>query len=383
MKSIKKTKIIFTYQEARGGGSFAMASLDREFRKNSRLLIKTRKVSPIKNWGFWQFFGWLFKNIYFFFKFIVNEKNIDWIYTSTFITAYAASLLKPFKKYKICFHFHVLEIPENPYLFPTKSFFTQNLKIITLKLIYRVFLNQVDLIIVPSEFSKNYIADNFKLTRGKDFKVIYNGVQSRFFNPISTKRIENKKSELKIQSNEAVLTYSGRLEKNKNVKEMIQTFSEVIKKTKAKLQILYLKPNNNAEIAYKNELNSLVNKLGVQDKIIWSQNPKDLHLRYAMSDLILLLSKGEHLPLVMLESFATKTIFLSVPVGGTTEVINKINSDLLLDPTNSNLNAKKINSYLLMNSKDRRKIIDSEYDFVKKLTWKNISKQIFLELSKD
>lgn len=370
-------KIIFCYQNSRGGGTIAMQNIVSQLRSNYGGSFRIYTLNAIRNWGLIYLLIYLLKNISRYVNVIKAQKNISWIYTSTYIAGVAAIILKPIYKYKVCYHYHVSEIPTNPYFFPSKMFFTQKLKILIVRKLHLFFMSSVDLIIVPSKYSRKEILTSYKIVNKDKTKVVYNGISNKYFSKISPKSLDRLKNKIGISSNDVVISYFGRLEQHKNVKLLIEPLKLLQKSIKIKLQIIYSKPNNNEEDIYKEEIVELSKRFGVLDKIIFLQNPKNIISHYKISDLIILPSESEQLPLVMLEAFASKKLFAATAVGGITEVISKIDDRLLIRNLKTNNLTHKILSLISLPGLDKNEILEREYKFVKNLSWKNVGENIY------
>ncbi|MEZ8382420.1 glycosyltransferase family 4 protein [Vibrio splendidus] len=78
-------------------------------------------------------------------------------------------------------------------------------------------------------------------------------------------------------------------------------------------------------------LKSLSIELGVSERVHWSGFQDDPTLFYKKADLLLMLSKNEAFPFVVLEAMAQGVPVVAVPVGGVPEVVLHLDNGLLLD----------------------------------------------------
>jgi glycosyltransferase involved in cell wall biosynthesis len=380
MKPDSKHKIIFGYEKAAGGGAFAMQNIITEFNKFKNIETKVITLKPINDWGSLAFAGWILKNIFTATKYLHNEKNIKWVYTSNFVIAVSAVLVRPFRKFRICYHYHVSEIPDNPYVFPDSRFITQKCKIAVIRLLHYLFMPFTDLIIAPSEFSKRELLGNYRFLTGYKVVVQYNGIAANFFKQILCKKLTDLKRRLHLTHSEIVITYFGRLEKHKHVHDLINAFGLFNKTVKSKLLIIYLRPNNQEENKYRTELLTRSKKMNLTDQILWLENPNNLSIYYRISDVVVLLSESEQMPLTMLESFACKTLFIARPAGGIKEVLEKIDKQLILKSIRPDEVYNKLRELAALKNTAKNKMVNKEFSFVKYLNWRNVAGKIYLLL---
>lgn len=376
----KKTKIFFAYQNGRGGGAFAMQNLAKNLRKIPGIKITLKVSKPIENWGSIQFLSWLAYTLFFWVKTYARQKNINWVYTSTYTAGVAAALLKPFYKFKICYHYHVSEIPDNPYPSPNSKHFTQNAKVFLIKILHIFFLNSVNMIITPSLFSKRDLKNIFPSINKKNIAIIYNGISPEFFETTQFDTLTKFKLKQGFDKSSIVISYIGRLEKHKNVNKLIEAFKLLSSDKRYKLQIVFITPNNTEEKKYKLFLQNLCHKESISKNIFWVRSPKKLNQYFQISDIVVLPSDSEHLPLVMLEAFASKALFLSTPVGGVNEIISKIDKRLIIKTISPKMMSEQIKQICELGIKQKEIIKNKQSRFAESLTWKKISNQVYQTL---
>ncbi len=375
-------KILFCYDSNRGGGNIAMQEIASAFQKIPNVIALSKTCLPITKWNLLSYINYLFKTILFWLSFIIKQKNIDWIYTSTYTSAVAASIVKPFLKFNICFHYHVSEVPTNKYKPFSKRYFTQIIKISLIRACYSLLLTFTDLIIVPSVFSKKSFVKAFGIPGSKPVKVIYNGASAKFFLPTSKTKIESLRKELDIKKSDVIISYFGRLHRQKNIHLLLNAMTMLDGRPKLRLNIVFLKPNNLDERNYKNELTSLTKILKLKQKVTFVESPSKLNYYYEISDLVMLPSFTENLPLVMLESFAARKLFIASAVGGIPEVLSHIDKRLLIKDLSAEEIARKVNYFRYLKINDKKEIIRKEYEFVKNQSWAIVSQNIHASLQK-
>ena len=205
------------------------------------------------------------------------------------------------------------------------------------KLTWRVtvmFYNKCNLVISPTQS----LADNLKANNLKsDIKIVYNPVNIYKFCPALNEETKNElKSSLKI--NGKSLVYMGRVSYEKSIDQVIKAVLIVSKKIKdIKLIIIGDGPE-------KNNLIKLTKDLGLENNIIFTGfiYGDDLVKALQASDIFLLGSKSENMPLAVLEAMSTGLPILSVSSLGMLEIVKNEENGFLLPPDNPQEMANKI-----------------------------------------
>lgn len=166
---------------------------------------------------------------------------------------------------------------------------------------YKKFLKYIDEIVVETEIHKSTL----ELLFNKNKITV---IPSYCFNSFKLKPLR------KYESNSIInIGYVGRYDKNKGILELLDLFNEIIK-TDINLLLSYFGNHGDS----KEELKEKVKKLGLQDKVFihsgWN-NESEYENILEKLDFIVLLSKSEGLPLVLLESMAFGNPFVSTNVG--------------------------------------------------------------------
>ncbi len=138
----------------------------------------------------------------------------------------------------------------------------------------------------------------------KNSKVIYNGVKSMDFNPIT----ENKKS---------YFLFVGRLEKQKGIEEVIEAFGKTTLPNTYNLLIAGDTPNQD----YKNKLINISKASGKEGQIHFLGNRKDIDLLMQEATAIIVASTKEAFGLISAEAAFNKCLIIGKNTGGTAEQI--------------------------------------------------------------
>lgn len=158
---------------------------------------------------------------------------------------------------------------------------------------------------IPIAISKKIESDMKMLYKFHSIETIYNPVDiSRFH---IERNCDSQKSVTFINI--------GRLTKPKNQKLLLKSFALVLKQM----------PNARLKIAgdgeLKNELIDLSKELGIQDSVEFLGNIKEIEIELAKSDIFVLSSDYEGLPLAVLEAMASGLPIISTNVGGVPDIV--------------------------------------------------------------
>jgi glycosyltransferase involved in cell wall biosynthesis len=103
------------------------------------------------------------------------------------------------------------------------------------RFVYRWAAKFASKIIVPSEFTKNELIDLYKINPQK-VEVVYLGYNNNLFRPINEReRVDQVLNQYKIKK--PYLLYVGRLEKKKNIDNLIRVFQKIVGITTAAAEL--------------------------------------------------------------------------------------------------------------------------------------------------
>jgi glycosyltransferase involved in cell wall biosynthesis len=170
------------------------------------------------------------------------------------------------------------------------------------KFLLYFFLKKVDAVIrvcnkcLPDKYAKGKIT------------TVYNGVELK----VETARKPSEKLNLLMV---------GAVNDNKNQRLAIEALPHILDVT-----LTIVGAGGDVE-----SLKLLANNLGVSGRIHWAGFQQDPTPYYEQADLLLMLSKNEAFPFVVLEAMAYGIPVVAVPVGGVPEVVQHLENGLLLD----------------------------------------------------
>ena len=217
-------------------------------------------------------------------------------------------------------------------------------------------------VVVQTQKNKAY----FSRTVQKKSRVIYN--------PINLK--ENAGTSLKTEKEKKIVT-AGRLMPQKNQKMMIRAFAAVCKKHPDYKLVIY------GEGPSRQELESLVKELGMEQSILLPGNISDIHEHIKSAEAFVLSSDYEGMPNALIEAMCLGIPSISTKVSGATDLIKDHENGILTELDNQEqlekamleliedkelaeklaINAAKLNEELEVS-----KIMEQWTDFIKELT---------------
>lgn len=160
--------------------------------------------------------------------------------------------------------------------------------------------------------SKDLVAQTEKMIdTNKEISVIYNFVNEEEYYKKELKAI---KTQYGIQQDEKVIIHISNFRKVKRLEDIVHTFNIIQEDVKSKLLLVGDGPE------YSNTF-QLVEKLGIQDKVLFLGKQKNISDLLSIADLNLLMSEKESFGLVLLEAMACEVPCIGTNVGGIPEVI--------------------------------------------------------------
>lgn len=199
----------------------------------------------------------------------------------------------------------------------------RTLKKIVLSIAYKIFLKQLDFVIVQSNFMAKQIERYFKINSNK--VVVLN-------NPIEKSKVENmiKDEDLgsKWNNNKINLVAVGRIERVKNYFEMV----DILKELPDSYHLNILGDGN-----LRGELENHINKTGVKNRVTIHGFVNNPYKYMKNSFALLLTSTRESFPNVVLEANACGTYVVSYKMpGGISEIISNQKNGYLVKAGDKN-----------------------------------------------
>lgn len=216
----------------------------------------------------------------------------------------------------------------------------------------------------------NYIKENtYAPNCNKDnIKVFFNCIDTEFFN--KNLYIEDRKKireKYNIKDEDIVYVFSGRLDKIKGVRELIEAFS-MLEYKNVKLLILgaydYGKKNKNDFVI---NLEKMVSK--IQDKVVFTGfiDRNDIPKFLGATDIAIVPSIWEDpCPLTVFEAQASGLPLITTNKGGIPEIVDKNIVEVLEVDNNFTLSLKEKMEFLYLNPQERKKRGAAGREHVKK-----------------
>lgn len=209
-----------------------------------------------------------------------------------------------------------------------------------------------DRIIAVSESVKKYLYENYPQTKTKCV-TLYNCVETFVFTNDEIDQNQIKKS-FGYELSDKILLFVGRINKIKGVDILIEAFKNLPYELKIKLLLV-------GSITDEYCRNLLFDK---NNNIKHIESKNDIRIFYNMADVVVLPSREDPFPYVMLESGAMHKPFLGSKTGGISEFIDDGINGFLFESENVNeLNSKII--YLFSNPEISLAAAEKLYDKVK------------------
>ena len=249
-----------------------------------------------------------------------------------------------------------------------------------LEFVEKVIYKFADRVYPNSYVLKDFILQN-NLCKNLKLKVIgngsSNGIDTDYFD--STDEVRNKakkiEEENKINENDIVFCFIGRIVKDKGINELVEVFNEMSKSI-SNIKLILVGPFENdldpiseaSNVILKNNMNII--HVGFQD---------DVRPYLAMSDIFVFPSYREGFPNVVMQAGAMGLPSIVTNINGCNEIIEDGKNGLIIEPKNTDqlkdaiiklIKNKELRSYLAFNA---RQMIVERYE--QKYLWNEILKE--------
>lgn len=212
------------------------------------------------------------------------------------------------------------------------------------------------IIAVSEEIKKELIQSGINESR---IGVILNAVNTNIRSEQASESRREKRRQLKIGEEERVVGYVGRLSEEKGIKNLMIAASMLIRSgTLVKVLILGEGPE-------RKELEALVEKEGLTERVIFAGFQTDVESWMPALDLFCLPSLTEGTPMALLEAMAHGVPVVATAVGGVPGVIQSGRNGLLVSPNQSEALRDAI-AQLLKEEALRRSLSEAARDSIKK-----------------
>jgi len=334
------TRLYEAFKAANPGSNFYLIAFKKKFKPDLKLFREKSFLKKINSKGRFTFlpnnvnnFLEVRKQI----KQTLKQNNINFIMSADYLTALSAISVSG-KHAKVIFTFHgtrsVSDLGIQKY----------NYRQIFTKLFEKFSWSFSNAVIVPSLYAKQYLLTNNPLLNPKKIYIVQNIVTNCFYSRNN-----------KVPVGRHVILYAGRLFEYKGVLNLIKAFAKFIQ-TNSKALLFVVYPSSSAEPGMERKMISLIKHLGVKKNTRIKKDPPKHNLiqYYKNSDVLVLPSKLENSPLVVLESLASGTPVIGTPVGNLKELLGKLDSTLILKNDSPEEILLKLNTFFSMPTNNRK-----------------------------
>jgi len=184
-------------------------------------------------------------------------------------------------------------------------------------------LRRMDGHIAVAEIQKRRLVDEVGL-REETVRVIYNGVDTSVFRPASAADRTTARRALGLPEDAVVLMAVGSLKSIKGVDVLLRAAAPVMaREPRARLVLVGDGPD-------RVMLEALANELGIAVRVSFLGIRADVDTVLRAADALVLASRTEALPTVVLEAMATELPVIATRVGGVPEIVESDRSGLLV-----------------------------------------------------
>lgn len=190
----------------------------------------------------------------------------------------------------------------------------------------RFFARFTDCIIAVSKANGKYLSDVKGIGANK-VRVVQNGIETRA-SALEEAPSPAIRSALGISEDTPLITVIARLEEQKGHRYLLEAIPEIILKHPDAVFLLA------GDGVLATELKARAKTLGLDRNIIFAGFRSDVHALLRASDIFLLPSLFEGLPLVAIEASSAGLPVIATAVDGTPEAVRDGDTGLLIEPTN-------------------------------------------------
>ncbi|VAV84936.1 hypothetical protein MNBD_DELTA01-864 [hydrothermal vent metagenome] len=190
----------------------------------------------------------------------------------------------------------------------------------------RLFARFTDCIIAVSKANAAYLSEVKGIARGK-IRVVQNGIDTRAFD-VRGRPASSIKAALGIPDGAPLVTVIARLEPQKGHIYLLEAVPEIIKKYP---DVVFLLAGDGI---LASELKAQASRLKIDNNVIFAGFRSDARRLLSSSDIFLLPSLWEGLPLVVIEASAAGIPVIATAVDGTPEVVRDGETGILIEPRN-------------------------------------------------
>ncbi|MCT4619043.1 MAG: glycosyltransferase family 4 protein [Marinisporobacter sp.] len=200
-----------------------------------------------------------------------------------------------------------------------------------------------------------FAVENYFTSPEKIMNINSVGIDAQKFDPdkIDLKKIEQIRKSFQINATDQVIGFVGRVVKEKGILDLINAFILLSKqKENTKLVIVGSWELGERDNTTKGEIDELIKKYDLQDRIIFTGHREDIKDLLSMMNIFVLPSYREGMPVSLLEAMAMKRCVVATDIRGCRDEVNE-DTGMLYEAGD----VKKLTSILsdLLNDTTKRK----------------------------
>ncbi len=174
------------------------------------------------------------------------------------------------------------------------------------------------------------VSETVKELYGINAEVIYNGIPVKRFRKIDNRHLRGKIYE-NVKDSDVVFIHIARFGAQKNHRLLISAFRRALRR-KRNLKLLLV---GDGEL--RNEMENIVKAENLERDVFFLGLRKDVPELLSVSDVFVLSSDWEGLPMTVLEAMAAGKPVISTSVGGVPELVKNNSTGILVPPGNETL----------------------------------------------
>lgn len=365
---------ILAILEHNPGGEYAAARALLRALEDNDCLVELQELSPLQKTGSFPYFCWIFLSIFQSAKYAARSKKSLCIYTTTYVGALGALLLRPFTHQKISFHYHGSRIPALASRdLPVLRRLTQRIKHAVVVQLHRVVFSKVDLLIVPSAKTLEQLRTEFPELTDQVAR-IPNGVDTQFFQPISTAERQLLRKQYRIPNGSFVCLVVSRVNAEKGLIESVELIRAVQRFSRHRVLAVFAVPSQGNDSQYLQQFLAHLRSSEVPHLIF--EDHQQLNHLYQLSNCVLSCSRREVFPLVLLEAAACGTPYFAEPNGAIEYYLQQIDPQLIL-PQSQQAAARRV-----LGETHQNKLSEKLRTFAVSHTWQASAVQLLRKLER-
>lgn len=368
--------ILFLYQDVQSGSKNATESLLKEFiHKYPQVVCRVYKQPASKYKKGLPFLKNLLWSIYDYWRVINSSEEFDCVY-STMYTFAVAHYFSTRRNRPSIFHLHGDQKFSNP---PRRQPLVKHIYRHTLGLfvmyLQRFAVMRSTLVYMASEKAgKKFLIEN-KLTKyHHKIKFVANGINRQQFFPIlQTQKVKYKN---KLGFSGKIILYIGRIDEKKGIHNLVDALGKDKDKT---LLIVHPKCIDMYEIQYKDFLKKISKSSA--GKVVFIENPDRVNVFYQISDLFVLPSVQEMMPLTVLEAMACGTMILVSKTGDLPKILKPLSKYVFMKRIDVRGISRGISKMSKLTTETQNLIVATGLKIVSNFSWGSSAEKLYNDIN--